>query len=107
MKSSETSTSLIGPRPPRSACTYLGLDDVAVDSQRSRHVLCMRPQEPEQRHGEMSDSDLLRSWQMRQKAEEEEEEADVCDDEFTNFVSGLKAERMLPEMRLASSATGI
>ena len=82
------------------------MDDVAVDSQRSRHVLCMRPQEPEQRHGEMSDSDLLRSWQMRQKGEEEEDaDADVFDDEFINFVSGLKAVRMLPEMRLTSSAT--
>ena len=47
------------------------MDDVAVDSQRSRHVLCMRPQEPEQRQGEMSDSDLLRSWQMRQKGDDE------------------------------------
>ena len=80
--------------------------DVAVDSQRSRHVLCMRPQEPEQRHGEISDSDLLRSWQIQQKGEEEEADADVFDDEFINFVSGLKAERMLPEIRLASSATG-
>ena len=81
----------------------LGSAVAEVESHRSRHVLWMRPHEPEQRQGEMSDSDLLRSWQMRQKGDELD---DVFVDELVHLVSGAKAERMLLEIRLTSSEMG-
>ena len=75
-----------------------------AESHRSRHVLWMRPQDPEQRQGEMRDSDLLRSWQMRQKGDDE---LDVFVDERVSLASGAaRAERRLLEMRLTSSEEG-
>ena len=75
-----------------------------AESHRSRHVLWMRPQEPEQRQGEMSDSDLLWSWQMRQKGDDE---LDVFVDERVSLASGAaRPERRPLEMRLTSSEEG-
>ena len=82
----------------------LGFVAAEAESHRSRHVLWIRPQEPEQRQGEMSDSDLLRSWQMRQKGDDE---LDVFVDERVSLASGAaRAERTLLEMRLTSSEEG-
>ena len=83
---------------------FLGFVAAEAESHRSRHVLWMRPQDPEQRQGEMSDSDLLRSWQMRQKGDDE---LDVFVGERVSLASGAaRAERRLLEMRLTSSAAG-
>ena len=83
----------------------LGLVVAEADSHRSRHVLWMRPQEPEQRQGEMSDSALLRSWQMRQKGDDELEVFVVV--EWVNLDSGAaRTERILLEMRLTSNELG-
>ena len=64
----------------------------------------MSGRQSRQRQGEMSDSDLLRSWQMRQKGDDE---LDVFVGERVSLASGAaRAERRLLEMRLTSSAAG-